>query len=191
MQAVDSILAQRFGGSFFSSFAGETSCSIFLSPMREELDWSKICTLHFSDGESCLHCSLFCLPEVLINSTTHWAASNLSCCLCESFSKAKLLRWNCTQFCRLKWHWCCGFVYVELFKDLKGKEDDECTSQVQSLGHIQRKYPGVQHNSDLYTVKRSMKECKFTSCALKWCRWKQQEVIFISKLCWCASLIGS
>jgi hypothetical protein len=38
MQAVDSILAQRFGGSFFSSFAGETSCSIFLSPMREELD---------------------------------------------------------------------------------------------------------------------------------------------------------
>lgn len=108
-----------------------------------------------------------------------------------SFSKAKLLRWNCTQFCRLKWHWCCGFVYVELFKDLKGKEDDECTSQVQSLGLIQRKYPGVQHISDLYTVKRSIKECKFTSCALKWCRWKQQEVIFISKLCWCASLIGS
>jgi hypothetical protein len=87
MQAVDSILAQRFGGSFFSSFAGETSCSIFLSPMREELDWSKICTLHFSDGESCLHCSLFCLPEVLINSTTHWAASNLSCCLCEVLAR--------------------------------------------------------------------------------------------------------
>lgn len=107
-----------------------------------------------------------------------------------SFSKAKLLRWNCTQFCRLKWHWSCGFVYVELYKDLKRKGGWWMYISG-AVGLIQRKYPGVQCNSDLYRVKRSMEECKFTSCALKWCRWKQQEVIFISKLCWCASLIGS